>query len=83
MAALPAALYLHTGKSRREDHPPPHFHAIYGESLGLVAIETLEMVEGDLPPRAKKLVTEWAMMNQSELLRMWERQEFHRLPGLD
>ncbi len=65
------------------DHPPPHFHAIYGESLGLVAIETLEMVEGDLPPRAKKLVTEWAMMNQSELLRMWERQEFHRLPGLD
>ena len=65
------------------DHPPPHFHAIYGESLGLVAIETLEMVEGDLPPRAMKLVTEWAMMNQSELLRMWERQEFHRLPGLD
>lgn len=40
------------------DHPPPHFHAVYGEQNALFDIETLEMIEGDLPPRAKKLVSE-------------------------
>jgi hypothetical protein len=65
------------------DHPPPHFHAVYGECMGLMSIDNLQMVEGDLPPRALRLVVEWASLNQAELLRMWERQEFYRLPGLD
>ena len=65
------------------DHPPPHFHAVYGEYVGLISIKTLKMVEGDLPPRAMKLVSEWAKTNQPELLRMWDRQEFHKLPGLE
>jgi hypothetical protein len=40
------------------DHPPPHFHAVYGEYMGLFNLETLEMIEGDLPNRASKLVIE-------------------------
>ena len=36
------------------DHPPPHIHAVYVEYVGLFNIETLEMIEGDLPKRAKK-----------------------------
>ena len=36
------------------DHPPPHFHAVYGEYNALFNIETLEMIEGDLPPILKK-----------------------------
>jgi hypothetical protein len=40
------------------DHSPPHFHAIYGEYVALFNIRTLEMIEGDLPPRAQQLVTE-------------------------
>jgi hypothetical protein len=35
-----------------DDHPPPLFHAIYGEQEGKVAIETLELIEGKLPRRA-------------------------------
>jgi hypothetical protein len=35
-------------------------NAVYGESVALFNIETLEMIEGDLPPRARKLVIEWA-----------------------
>ena len=31
------------------DHPPPHFHAIYGEYNALFNLETLEIIEGDLP----------------------------------
>ena len=37
------------------DHPPPHFHAVYGEHNALFSIEPLEMIEGDLPGRAKKM----------------------------
>ncbi len=64
------------------DHPPPHFHAVYGEYVGLFDIKTLEMFEGDLPARAKKLVLEWAETNQAELLEMWDNQEFRKLAPL-
>jgi hypothetical protein len=64
------------------DHPPPHFHAVYGEYMGLFNIDTLEMIEGDLPNRAKKLVLEWAALYQMELKVMWQKQEFHKLPPL-
>jgi uncharacterized protein DUF4160 len=46
-------------------------------------IETLDMMEGDLPARAHKLVREWAVQYQSELLRMWQTNEFRQLPGLE
>jgi len=65
------------------DHPPPHFHAVYGEYVGLFNIETLEMIEGDLPDRARKLVIEWAEIHKDELSEMWNKQEFHKLPPLD
>ena len=43
------------------DHPPPHFHARYGEFEATFAVETLEVLEGELPSRALLLVREWAM----------------------
>ncbi|MCK5688033.1 DUF4160 domain-containing protein [Myxococcota bacterium] len=55
----------------------------HGEHVGLFDIDTLEMIEGDLPNRAKKLVAEWARINKSELKRMWESQEFRKLPPLE
>ncbi|HJS19903.1 MAG TPA: DUF4160 domain-containing protein [Anaerolineales bacterium] len=33
----------------QSEHGVPHFHAVYGEFNGVFAIETLEMIEGDLP----------------------------------
>jgi hypothetical protein len=50
---------------------------------GVFSIETLEMMEGDLPSRSRKLVKEWATLYQSELLRMWQNNEFKQLPGLE
>lgn len=41
------------------------------------------MLEGDPPARACGLVQEWAQHQKSELLEMWTRQEFRRLPGLE
>ncbi|GAB4353069.1 MAG: hypothetical protein Fur0042_21760 [Cyanophyceae cyanobacterium] len=52
------------------DHLPPHLHAIYGEYNALFGIETLSIIEGDLPNRAEKLVLEWTALYQSDLLTM-------------
>ena len=38
------------------DHPPPHFHAVYGEHEANVSIETGEVIEGALPRVAARLV---------------------------
>ena len=65
------------------DHTPPHFHAVYGEYIGLFDIDTLEMIEGDLPNRAKKLVVEWAVMHKDALKQMWDNQKFRKLPPLE
>lgn len=65
------------------DHLPPHFHAVYGEFIGLFNIKTLEMIEGDLPKRAKELVVEWADINKNEMKKMWDEQKFYKLPPLE
>ncbi|MDQ7093937.1 DUF4160 domain-containing protein [Desulfosporosinus sp. PR] len=62
---------------------PPHFHATYGEFVGVFSIKTLEMLEGDLPNRAKSLVMEWAKLYQYDLMQMWETQEFRKLSTLE
>ena len=64
------------------EHNPPHFHALYGEYMGEFDINTLEMLQGDVPPRAVSLVKEWASLHQSELLEMWNTQKIHKLQPL-
>jgi len=59
------------------------FTPLYGEYVGLFNIDTLEMIEGDLPQRARKLVIEWAAINKDEMKKMWNTQEFHKLPPLE
>ena len=66
-----------------KEHGLPHFHALYGEYNGVFNIESLEMIEGDLPNRAEKLVIEWAEQYKNELMTMWKSQEFKKLPGLE
>jgi len=65
------------------DHLPPHFHAFYGEYNGLYDLNTLAMLEGDLPRRAQGMIAEWAKKNQEVLLNMWNTQAFRNLEGLD
>ncbi|MBA2649057.1 MAG: DUF4160 domain-containing protein [Legionella sp.] len=54
------------------DHAPPHFHARYGEYTGIIDINTLKMLEGNLPRRALSLILDWAELHQKELLLDWE-----------
>ncbi len=54
------------------EHQPPHFHAIYGEYSAEFNIETLELLEGELPRRVTALVIEWAALHRYELRQNWK-----------
>jgi hypothetical protein len=54
------------------DHAPPHFHARYGAFEVLISIQTLSVLEGRLPPRALRLVLEWAALHRRALGKDWE-----------
>ena len=56
----------------RPDHPPPHFHARYGEHIAQLELGSLEILNGDLPARALRLVREWARQHADELEHDWE-----------
>jgi len=67
----------------QSEHGVPYFHAMYGEFNAVFSIETMTMIEGDLPSRARRLVEEWGNQYQQDLQQMWEQQEFKQLPGLE
>lgn len=53
------------------DHPPPHVHAIYAEHVAQVMIDTGDLLEGELPRRAARLVEEWRALRVGELRADW------------
>jgi hypothetical protein len=55
------------------DDEPPHFHAIYGEHQAQIVIATLEPLAGEFPPRALRLVREWAELHRAELDANWDK----------
>ncbi len=53
------------------DHEPPHFHAIIGNDEALVAIRSLDVIRGSLPPAKLRRVLDWASDHQGELALNW------------
>lgn len=68
---------------QQSEHNPPHFHAIYGEHMAAVDIQTGEILEGFLPKKAMELVLEWSEINRAILLKIWETQEFEAVNPLE
>ena len=68
------------------DHAPPHFHAEYAEHEARIAIDSMAVISGKLPPRAMGLVVEWATLHQQDLSALWENASrlelLHRLDPL-
>lgn len=62
---------------------PPHFQALYDDTLGIFKIDTLEMVEGDLTDIAQSLVKEWAEKYKTDLMEMWNSKTLKKLPPLE
>ncbi len=68
---------------QQAEHNPPHIHALYGEDMAAIDIQTGEVLEGHLPPKALAMVREWAAIHKNDLLHMWETQEFMSLSPLE
>ena len=68
---------------QQAEHNPPHVHALYGDDMAEIVIQTGEVWEGHLPPKALALVREWIELHKSDLLEMWETQEFKKLSPLE
>ncbi len=58
-----------------KDHPPPHCHAKYGEHVGLINIRTGEMIKGNLPRRALRLLQDWVELHENELMKNWNESQ--------
>lgn len=63
------------------DHGIPHFHAEHGGNNAAIDIETLHIVEGNLPVAARRIVIEWASRRQDELREAWRRRNNGEHPG--
>lgn len=64
------------------EHNPPHIHVVYGEYTALYNIQTMELMEGDLPIRAATMVKEWLAIHKKDLMEIWNSQKFKELPPL-
>ena len=58
-----------------DEEPPPHFHAIYGDFEIRVSIDSLIVINGQLPIRQERLVLKWGKLHHEELKKEWEKIE--------
>ncbi|HZV48724.1 MAG TPA: DUF4160 domain-containing protein [Candidatus Dormibacteraeota bacterium] len=62
------------------DHAPPHFHAQYEADWAELTIAGRRVIRGSLPPRALRLVREWAREHADALTENWHRMAEGRAP---
>lgn len=68
---------------QQAEHNPPHIHALYGEDMAAIDIQTGGVLEGHLPPKALSMVREWITIHKADLLLIWDTQEFKTLSPLE
>jgi hypothetical protein len=56
------------------EHPPPHFHALYGEHVAQID----KVISGELPRRALALVRKWRKLHVEELVKDWQLAQAHK-----
>ena len=67
---------------RNKEHNPPHIHAVTADFVAPFLISTGEIMEGEFPPKAKKMVKEFILKYQKQLEEMWETENYIKLPPL-
>ena len=69
-----------------ERHHAPHFHAYYGEHVGVFSIDGVSVFAGELPQKQRRLVEAWAELHHDELVADWnlliERRPANRIAPL-
>jgi hypothetical protein len=59
------------------DHSPPHLHARYGRAKAVMRLSDGEIIGGELPPLATRLVRDWMQERRAELEENWRRARAH------
>lgn len=54
------------------EHNPPHVHAVYGDDVAEIDIQSGSILDGFLPKKAQDLVLEWISINRDELIKIWD-----------
>ena len=52
-------------------HHRPHFHAYSQGAVGIFALDPVELIAGEMPPRQRRLVEAWAEIHHDELFADW------------
>jgi hypothetical protein len=69
------------------DHSPPHLHARYGRARAIVRLSDGEIIAGELPPTAARMVRDWTLARRADLEENWRRARAHeqleRIAGPD
>ena len=58
--------------TKEKCHSTPHVHARYGECEVSIAIDTGEILDGNLPKKNLKLALNWVRENKDKLLNDWK-----------
>jgi Domain of unknown function (DUF4160) len=54
-----------------DEHPPPHFHAVFAEYVAQIQIDPTQVLRGSLPPAKFPAVLAWASKNRVGLMSAW------------
>jgi hypothetical protein len=54
-----------------DEHPPPHFHAVFAEYQAQIGIRPLRVLKGSLPPAKLTTVLSWSESRTEVLLNTW------------
>ena len=63
-----------------DQHPPPHFHAVFAEFVAQVRIDPPAVLRGSLPQAKLRAVMAWTLSNRDGLMRAWTAIEAGRKP---
>jgi hypothetical protein len=76
-------LFFHDNKKHNE----PHIHAEHQGQVAVIAVNSGELLDGDIPPAKMKLVLAWLEIHKDELLADWklavEGQPVFKIDGLN
>jgi Domain of unknown function (DUF4160) len=61
-------------------HNRPHLHAVYQRAKVVLAVDTIEVLAGQLPRRQQRLLEGWAELHQQVLLDAWHILQSDRNP---
>lgn len=69
------------------DHNPPHLHALYQGHKAILEIRTGKVIGGTMPLGAQRMLREWTLRHQDELMANWKRgklqEPFQAVRGAD